>query len=169
MNYFELFGIPVSLKVDTAKLNSTYFALQKKYHPDFHGNASDVEKEEILEKSSAINKAWKIFKDADATIQYVLMEKGLLEEEEKYKLSQDFLMEMMELNEQLMDAKMEEDLASISNLRNQLNQLSNTIYAPVTEIVEHYKEGITTKEELLQVKDCYYRKKYLKRILEGLG
>lgn len=169
MNYFDLFGIPSSLKVDTNKLTATYFALQKKFHPDFHTNATEQQKDEMLEKSSAINKAWKIFKDPDATIQYVLMEKGLLEEEEKYKLSQDFLMEIMELNEEIMDAKMEEDAVTIARLKNQLNELNASIYAPVTQIMENYQEGITTTEELLQVKDCYYRKKYLNRILEGLG
>jgi len=37
-----------------------------------------------------------------------------LEEDEKYELPKDFLMEMMVLNEQLTDAKMEEDPAEIS-------------------------------------------------------
>ena len=35
MNYFELFELPVSIQIDKAVLNQRYFALQKKYHPDF--------------------------------------------------------------------------------------------------------------------------------------
>ena len=54
MNYFELFEIPVSLIVDQLKLSSQYFALQKKYHPDFFINAGQQEKDEVLEKSSMI-------------------------------------------------------------------------------------------------------------------
>ena len=34
-NYFELFGIPVQLQVDTNALRPTFFALSRKFHPDF--------------------------------------------------------------------------------------------------------------------------------------
>src|SRR6187401_1710229 len=96
MTYFELFELPVRLKVDKAALTKKYFELQKKYHPDFFSNASEEEQAEVLEKSSLVNKAYKTFQNADETIKYVLMQKGLLEEEEKYQLPPDFLMEMLE-------------------------------------------------------------------------
>ena len=31
-------------------------------------------------------------------------------------------------------------------------------------IIENYKEGVTTEEELLQVKEYYFKKKYLERL-----
>ena len=101
MNYFELFDIPVSLNVDAGSLTKKYFELQKKFHPDFYTQAGEAEQEEALEKSSAINKALKVLQNKDSTIKYVLQLKGLLEEEEKYPLPPDFLMEVMELNENL--------------------------------------------------------------------
>src|SRR6185436_17201051 len=101
MNYFELFEIPITVKVDQSKLAQKYFELQKKYHPDFFAQATEAEQEEALERSSAANKALKIFKNQDQTIKYVLQLKGLLEEEEKYQLPPEFLMEMMALNEEL--------------------------------------------------------------------
>jgi hypothetical protein len=48
-------------------------------------------------------KGLKILQDRDQTIKYVLQLKGLLEEEEKYQLPPDFLMEMMEMNEKLLE------------------------------------------------------------------
>ena len=33
MNYFELFDIPVQLKVDKAMLEPKYFELSRKHHP----------------------------------------------------------------------------------------------------------------------------------------
>ncbi|MDQ6762764.1 MAG: Fe-S protein assembly co-chaperone HscB [Bacteroidota bacterium] len=164
MNYFELFEIPVSLIADQKNLSSKYFALQKKYHPDFFANAGDDEKEKMLEKSSMINKAFKVLKDPDATIKYVLEIKGLLQEEEKYELPPDFLMEMMELNEGLMD----EDVLNIEETETKIFQFQKTLYDEVQNIVEDYSEDRTTEAQLLQVKDYYYKKKYLKRILERL-
>jgi molecular chaperone HscB len=92
-----------------------------------------------------------------------------LQEEEKYKLPSDFLMEMMELNEQLMDAKMEGDETAIGNVKFQISNLKSEIYEPVAKIVADYQEGITSEKELLQVKEYYYKKKYLDRILAGMN
>ena len=168
MTYFELFELPVRLKVDKAALTKKYFELQKKYHPDFFSNASEEEQADVLEKSSLVNKAYKTFQNADETIKYVLMQKGLLEEEEKYQLPPDFLMEMLELNEGISDAKIEDDAEKISDFKNQIASITNEIYEPVEQIVEGYKEGATTEKELLQVKEYYYKQKYLNRILAGL-
>ncbi len=167
MNYFQLFEIPITLQVDAAALKKKFYELSRKYHPDFYSQATEDEQDEALEKSSILNKAFKTFSNKDETIKYVLKEKGLLQEEEKYQLSPDFLMEMMELNEAVMDAKMEGDTAKEMQVHTSIQKLENELYAPVKTIVEDYKEGITTKEELLQVKEYYYRKKYLQRILAG--
>ncbi|CAN5833713.1 hypothetical protein BH10BAC2_BH10BAC2_22090 [soil metagenome] len=131
-------------------------------------NAAEEEHADVLEKSSLVNKAYKTFQNADATIKYVLIQKGLLEEGEKYQLPPDFLMAMLDLNEQLAAAKIEADKAQISSFKSQTSSLLNELYAPVKAIVEDYKEGITTEKELLQIKDYYYKKKYLNRILAGL-
>ena len=72
MNYFELFEMPVSLTVAQNELSAKYFSLQKKYHPDFFSNAGEDEQEEMLEKSSMINKGFKILNDPDEIIKYVL-------------------------------------------------------------------------------------------------
>ena len=169
MNYFELYEIPFSLSPDKEFIKRKFYELSRKYHPDFYMNASDDEQAEILEKSSEVNKAFKVFSNSDQTIKYVLKEKGLLEEEEKYQLAPDFLMEMMELNEQLMDAKMEDDETAFENIKQQISRIEAEIYEPVSKIIEQYQEGVTTKEELLQVKDYYYKKKYQHRILEVMS
>ncbi|HTB99321.1 MAG TPA: Fe-S protein assembly co-chaperone HscB [Ferruginibacter sp.] len=161
MNYFELFDIPVSLKIDKASLSKKYFDLQKKYHPDFYTQSTDDEKSEALEKSSLINKALKTLQNEDETLKYVLQQKKLLEEEEKYALPPDFLMEMLELNE----AVMEEEPAIITK---KIAAVEDELYSAVEAIINNYKEGITTDKELLEVKEYYYKKKYLQRILDRI-
>jgi molecular chaperone HscB len=164
MNYFELFEMPASLQVDKKYLQQKYFELQKKYHPDFYSNESEEEQADVLEKSSMINKAYKTFQNNDETIKYVLQLKGLLEEEEKYQLPPDFLIEMMELNEMLMEV----DDSSVEETQTKISQLQKLLYDKVQNIIEYYDEERTTDEQLLQVKDYYYKKKYLNRILERL-
>jgi molecular chaperone HscB len=165
MNFFELFNIPISLQVDAAVVKAKFYELSRKYHPDFFSQATEAEQEEALEKSSLLNKAFKVFSNKEETLKYVLQLKGLLEDEEKYKLSPDFLMEMMELNEALMDAKMDSDEAAVANIKSQISSLENELYENIKSIIEHFKDGVSTQEALLQVKDYYFKKKYLARIL----
>lgn len=157
MTYFDLFHLPVSLAVDQSQLTKKYFELQRKYHPDRYGQATETEQEEALQISAQVNRGYKTLKDADETLKYVLQLKGLLDEEEKYQLSPDFLMEMMELNEQLEEGRTEA-------LETTINNLKTKIYEPVEAIITNYQEGITTEKELLQVKEYYFRKKYLDRV-----
>ncbi len=166
MNYFELFELPVTLKVNTAALSRKFFELSKEYHPDYFINEEGQAQAEALEKSAQLNKAWKTFQNPDETIKYVLQLKGLLEEEEKYELPPDFLMEVLEINEQLMDV---DEPAVKADLESTIQQLQNEIYEPVKEMVENYKEGTVTEKELLQVKAYYYKKKYLDRIRRQLA
>lgn len=169
MTYFELFNIPVSLQVDAAVVKAKFYELSRKFHPDFFSQATEAEQEEALEKSSLLNKAFKVFTNKDETLKYVLQLKGLLEDEEKYNLSPAFLMEMMDLNEALMDAKMENNEAAIANIKSQISNLEIQLYENIKSVIEHFKDGVSTQEELLQVKDYYFKKKYLSRILASLN
>jgi len=157
MNYFELFELPISLQINKGTLAQKYFDLQKKYHPDFFAKGTEHEQSEALEISSELNKAFKVLKNQDLTIKYVLQLKQLLEEEEKYQLPPDFLMEMMDLNEEL-----NEDSAS------QIAEIENQLYSEVQPIIENYNDTSITNAQLLQLKEYYYKKKYLQRILDRL-
>ncbi|MDI9364105.1 MAG: iron-sulfur cluster co-chaperone HscB C-terminal domain-containing protein [Flavobacterium sp.] len=168
MNFFELFNIPVSLQVDAAVVKAKFYELSRKYHPDFFSQATEAAQEEALEKTSLLNKAFKVFNNKDETLKYVLQLKGLLENEEKYRLAPDFLMEMMALNEALMDAKMDADEEKVASCKLQVASLENELYENIKSIIEHFKDGVSTQEALLQVKDYYFKKKYLSRILASV-
>lgn len=167
MNYFELFEIPVQLKVDKTTLQAKFFELSRKYHPDFFVSSSEDKKSNALENSALLNKAFKTFQNPDETIKYVLQLKELLQEEEKYELPPAFLMEVLEINEQLMDE--EDDAGLKTKLRSAIDDLQSEIYEPAKEIIENYKEAVTTEKELLQVKEYYYKKKYLDRLYKQLS
>jgi molecular chaperone HscB len=169
MNYFELFEIPVSLTPDKGLLKQKFYALSRKYHPDFFTQETENEQADALEMSSQVNKAFKVFQNQGEMIKYVLQLKGLLEEEEKYNLPPEFLMEMLDLNEQMMEAKMDTDGDAAQKLKTAVAGVEAELYEPVKPIVEGYEEGKTTTEQLLKVKEYYYKKKYLDRILATMN
>lgn len=165
MNYFELFDIALSFQPDQALVKKKFYQLSRQYHPDFYGNGSEEEKEKALEMSALVNKAYQTLQNQDLLVKYVLKEASLLEEDEKYQLSPDFLMEVMDLNEQLMDADEPETKTAIKTA---IDQLNTQIYEPVQAIIENHPGNTLTQEKLLQVKEFYFRKKYLDRILAEL-
>lgn len=165
MNYFKLFEMPVSLLPDQQQVKQKFYELSRKYHPDFYTKENEYEQAEALEKSSLVNKAYKTFQNKDATIKYVLQLKGMLEEEEKYQLPPDFLLEVMELNEQLMEAKMEDDEVKLTGIKSSIAAVQQQIYQPVDSHIKNYKDETITVQELQSLKEYYFKKKYLDRIL----
>jgi molecular chaperone HscB len=167
MNYFELFEMPVELRPDKNALRKKFLELSGKYHPDRFAGGSGEEQEESLEKTSLINKAYKTLSDPDALIRYVLEEKGLLVTDEKYNLPAGFLMEMMELNDELGESGDDENKKA--ELLIKLRTAEQEIYQPVYPVIENFRDGVTGEAELLQLKDYFFKKKYLLRIAQQLG
>jgi molecular chaperone HscB len=77
-------------------------------------------------------------------------------------------MEMLELNELLMEAD-PDDATARNRIKQKTEEWNNELYNDIKPILDSYQEGVTSKEELLQVKDYYFKKKYLQRILDKLG
>ena len=168
MNYFELFEIPVQFHPDPLMVKKKFYELSRRYHPDFFSQAGDQQQAEALETSSMVNRAYKTLLDEDATIRYILKLHKLIEEEEKYELDPAYLMEVLELNELLMEAD-PSDESSTQQIKQKTEELNNELYSDVKPILDNYKEALTSKEELLQVKDYYFKKKYLQRLLDKLA
>lgn len=169
MNYFELFGIPVSLRVDAGLVKKKYHELSRKHHPDLHSQADVATQEDALQQSAEVNKAYKTFLSGEETIRYVLTLKGLMAADEKYTLQPGFLIEVMDINEQLMELEMDADEQQLSTLQRETEELMNKNYGDVATVIENYQEGVSSQEELLRVKEYYYRRKYLQRILDKIS
>ncbi|MGB0863280.1 MAG: Fe-S protein assembly co-chaperone HscB [Saprospiraceae bacterium] len=169
MTYFDLYELPISFKVEKGALKRKFYELSRKYHPDFYTQEEEAKQNEILELSSMNNEAYKILKDFDKRMKYVLELKGILAEEGKNTIPQDFLMEMMDINENLMELEFDYDEAVFNQVQTDLTSKETTLYNEIEHIVEGYQEGTTTKEELMQIKKYYFKRKYLLRIKENLS
>ena len=162
MNYFELFGLQIGFQVDAVKLRAAFMDIQKASHPDKFTQANADEQDQALEKSAIANKAFTLLSNIDKILPYVLEITGHLEAEEKYTLKPDFLMEMMELNEAWMDAADETEKNKVTA---QVKHIQNEIFSPVKPLLEAPSIDTISQEGMLQIKEYYYKKKYLDRIL----
>lgn len=168
MNYFEFYGIPESFTPDTALLKKKFYELSKKYHPDFHANEDDEKQQEILELSTLNNKAHQTLSDPYKRLEYILRTHNLLEDGAKPQLPSDFLMEMMDINERLMEV---DDANQLGHITAEVLAIEGDIDESIAGFTAGYEQlDDTAKEDRLnKIADCYFRQKYLLRIKESLN
>jgi molecular chaperone HscB len=166
-DYFSLYDIPRSFHPDGASVKKKYYELSRIHHPDRAPQGNTEAMANALRMSALNNEAYKTLTHADTLMAYILKLHGLLEDEEKYSLPPAFLMEMMELNEAVDSAGESVDSLqlAISNWQDNMTTLTGM----VTPLLERYDAGDTTDALLLQIKDHYFRKKYLLRIQDRLA
>lgn len=171
MNYFEFYDIPLSFKPDQALVKKQFYALSKAFHPDFYINESEDKQQEILEKSTLNNKAFQTLSNPDKVLAYILEIKGELEEGEKYQLPQDFLMEVMEVNEALMELEFDADEQQIKVASDKVKKLEDDLNSELNVQTGDFFKASESKQDLIlkQIKDIWYRKKYLLRIRESIN
>jgi molecular chaperone HscB len=169
MNYFEFYNIPVSFFPDQSLVRKIFYEKSKAYHPDFYVNEPEEKQEEILQLSTLNNNAFKVLSSPERCLEYVLGLHGLISEGEKYTLPQDFLMEMMEINEALMELEFEPDAQAIARIRAQVQEVQHTLDTALQNLLQHHDREPGNQALLAEAKDIYYRKKYVLRINDSLN
>jgi len=111
-------------------------ALQKQVHPDRFANASDQEKRLSMQKTSWINEAQTTLKDPVLRASYLLKLKGTdFSLENETTMDAAFLMQQLEMREQLEGIKNETDpLAAI-------DEIAKQVKASTSEMMEAFKQS----------------------------
>jgi len=170
MNYFEFYHLPLSCHPDQDLVKKNYYANSKKYHPDRFMQADAKTKIEALQQSALNNEAYTTFQDPMLTFAHLLRIKGLLLPDEKYQLPSSFLMEVMDLNEQLSDWENQGKDAQLGQSLQQsvhefIKQLQDDI-APTMQLID---SGQEEESLFLKLKEFYFKHKYLLRIKERMS
>lgn len=168
MNYFEFYDIPVTFNVDATALKRIYYANSKKYHPDFYTLATPDKQAEILELSTLNNEAYQTLSDFDKRMAYILQLKGELEEGQN-SIPQDFLMEVMDINEALMELEFDYDEAIYQKTKDAVIQLNEELMESVTPLLASYDTNTAETNDLEKIKLFFLKKRYLLRIFKNLS
>jgi molecular chaperone HscB len=125
-DYFEFFGLPRKLRLDEGELEKAFYALSRKFHPDYFMAASPTEQQASTDRSSLLNEAYRTLRDPIRRVQYLLLLEGYKEAEKK--APPDLLEEVFELNmeiEELKAAKKLGDEDEVAEARASLEQAEN--------------------------------------------
>ena len=102
-------------------------------------------------------------------MKYILELKDILAEEGKNQIPQEFLMEMMEINENLMELEFDFDKEKYGEVKSNLEKMEAELLESIQFHLQNYDNEESTEEELEAIKNYYLKKRYLLRIQENLN
>ncbi len=170
-NFFKFYQIEEKFFIDEAALRTEFLEISKAHHPDFYIN--DEERyEAALNTTSINNKAYKILNDFNLRCKYILEMNDVLHESQN-AIPQAFLMEMMDINEAIMDLKMDPDEAKQNALIKEVEELEEELgkelHSLALEADTVALESPERKALLEKVKEIYLKQKYVLRIKESVN
>jgi molecular chaperone HscB len=168
-NYFEIFDLPVAIQIDEKALTKAYYRLSMQYHPDRYTLKSAEEQKEAINNTAIINEAYKVIKDRQSRIKNILQLSGVTLEEGKERVPQDFLMEMMDINEEIMEYKMEPSEKGLQSLIGQLEKLESKIFEQISHFITTFKADNIDQQSLLALKDYFLKNQYINNIKRNLN
>ena len=138
-NYFQLFDIDIDFKVDKSTLHARQQALQAKVHPDRFVTASDHQKRLSVQQASWVNEAYQTLIDPVKRSRYLLEMSGIEFNDNETTSDTAFLMEQMELREELDNCRDHPDpLTQSDSLSARLKAKANTL---AEEFLTSYQSG----------------------------
>jgi molecular chaperone HscB len=113
---FGLLGLVPSYEVDLAALERAFFERSKQLHPDRVAGGTAAERVVALSRSRALNDAYQLIKRPVPRAEYLLARAGVTIGDNE-RLDPAFLMEILELREELGAARAAEDTALVERLQ----------------------------------------------------
>lgn len=166
MDPFAFYGIKRQFFLDDGELRRSFLRKSRLLHPDHMAGALAAAQEKALELSGLNNSAYETLKDFHLRLRCILDLEGVLQDEGQAKLPQEFLMEMMDLNEALMELEADPSPAKASELQKLVSRLERENLEMAHPTMEAYDLGESV--DLGLVNDYYLKHKYLARFTENL-
>jgi molecular chaperone HscB len=127
--HFQVLGVTPAFDLELPSVERRYKDLTRQLHPDRFARADARARRASLQRSVQLNQAWKTLRDPVRRAEYLLSLAGIdvgTEEgtqrraadgsTQKLPVPQDLLMEILELREGLMEARMAEDDGRVAEL-----------------------------------------------------
>ena len=166
---FELLGLEARFELDLAALEARQRDLSRALHPDRYAGRGTAERRQALSRAIEVNEAVRLMKDPIRRAEALLARHGvhLHETDAGAQPSQAFLMDVLELREELGNAQRRSDLAKVG-------QLAQSFRASETKLLRDLAESFAVlppnqKWEPNEVKAVTHKLgelRYLRRLLD---
>ena len=140
-NHFELFGLAPAFALEAEALENRYRDIQARVHPDRFAHAGDAERRASLQWTTRVNEAYRTLKDPVQRAKHILDLQGVdVAFETNTQMPADFLMQQLELREELERAVGSKDAASLDRLRSTLTASRKNLEKQIGEAIDGRKD-----------------------------
>lgn len=161
-NYFEHFGVPKAFHINLDQIRKNYYKISRSLHPDHHRD------QDLDEKINDHNLAYDILCNPLQRLKYIIELEGYSHQIDK-PLEASFLMEMMELHEEIDSAVESSAVEKINELKLQLDQYESELLNTYKQPINQYDSGILNESIMLALVDYFVKLKYLRRLRKTLS
>lgn len=138
-NYFKLFGCPLQFSVDLIELKKVFRQLQRQYHPDRHARSTPQEQRLAVQFSAHLNTANTVMENPVLRALHLLSLLGVAVDHQNSTIKDTvFLIEQMELREDLADAKETSDRLVLQRLLAEVTRLFDNCQQQFSSIISSY-------------------------------
>ena len=138
MDYFTLFGLPAGYEIDTQALAARFQDLQRQYHPDKFASGTPAEQLAAVQHSATINQAWQTLRNPLSRAEYLLSRHGFdLSSEQHTVRDTAFLMEQLELREELDEIEQAKDEARLERFIKRVKGMFDTRHQQMVDQLNH--------------------------------
>jgi molecular chaperone HscB len=166
-DYYELLGVPRSLHLSLDSLQKRYYELSRQLHPDRFMQKPEAERQRALDKSSALNDAYRTLKEPIKRAQYLLALEGFDVGEQRSKdVPPELLEEVFELNMALEELRGGDDSA-----RPQIEQAEKNFTSMLAETDRQLEtlfgeyDAAPSRDLLVQIRNVLNRRKYIQNLV----
>jgi len=181
-DHFAVLGIERSWHLDTARLAARHLALSRELHPDRFAQASPRERLLSLERTTALNDAYRTLRDPIRRAEYILRQAGIGHGDHDHELGHEtggvdheFLEKIMHMRERMLElgiaggrgGEHPEALAMRTAAAAAIDDLDRQIDAEFTAW-ERDPGGSGSRAALVQVDRCLAQRRYYVNILREI-
>ena len=159
LSYFDYYNIPCQYKLNQSELRKLFYSKSKDLHPD-QSNQIDA-----IDQTSVNNEAYRILSDPHLRLKHILEIFNGPMDESKMQLPKAFLMDMMDINEEI-EFVSDENRASLHEKIKSLIQSEEEQY---NLIIQNFDKQDHSEEVLRKLEEFYFKQKYYYRMLQNMN
>ena len=155
-NHFELFGLDPAFGLDKEMLEKAYRDIQSRVHPDRFAHAGDAERRASMQWTTRVNEAYRTLKDPVQRAKHILELRGIdVGFETNTQMPTDFLLQQLELREELEAALQKKDASLLDALKKSLQGQRQLLEGEIGNAIDQKKnyEGATASVRKLMFLD----------------
>ena len=165
---FEILGVPRRYHLTDEEMERAFHARSRLLHPDRHMKADPQTRVKNALATSQLNEAYRTLKHGTKRAEYLLKLEGieLTDERNGHKVSPAFLMEILELREELAEARGALDAVRVQSLGAGVRARRDEALASVGAGFARWEAG--DQNALKSVADALVAERYFNRFLDDV-